>query len=424
MTGTLQVKNGKYYCVLDYRDENGARKRKWINTKLDVKGNKKKATEILNKIILEYENKTDLEKSKSNNIFFTDYMLQWLEKKKNKVEITTWDGYYNTVVKHLVPYFEPLKLSLNDLKPKHVVDYYEYKFSSGRKDHKKGGLSMGSLKKHSVILKNILNNAFLEELINRNPALKIPLPKKENEESRCKFLNAKEANDLLKIFKEHRLQPLIYMTLYYGLRRGEAIGLKWSAIDFKNNTVLEEDEADALFVEAFNSNYVHSSKSEQKTISDEDCEKLAKLRTAEKRAFLNLFQARRERAEAEQELELPNSQSEFPVFILHLSIAAFIIFLLLFIYYVRTNKSFQKVMIITGMICTLVLIISSSVQVSKKYAIFKQSSILSVPEENATSVNELASGTRVRILEETEEWSYIEIGETGGWVKKDRLCKI
>ena len=237
MTGTLRVKNGKYYCVLDYRDENGARKRKWINTKLDVKGNKKKATEILNKIILEYENKTDLEKSKSNNIFFTDYMLQWLEKKKNKVEITTWDGYYNTVVKHLVPYFEPLKLSLNDLKPKHVVDYYEYKFSSGRKDHKKGGLSMGSLKKHSVILKNILNNAFLEELINRNPALKIPLPKKENEESRCKFLNAKEANDLLKIFKEHRLQPLIYMTLYYGLRRSEVLGLKWSAVDFKNNTV-------------------------------------------------------------------------------------------------------------------------------------------------------------------------------------------
>ena len=237
MTGTLQIKNGKYYCVLDYRDENGARKLKWINTKLDIKGNKKKATEILNKIILEYENKTDLEKSKSNNILFTDYMLQWLEKKKNKVEVTTWDGYYNTVVKHFVPYFEPLKLSLNDLKPKHVVDYYEYKFSSGRKDHKKGGLSMGSLKKHSVILKNILNNAFLEELINRNPALKIPLPKKENEESRCKFLNAKEANDLLKIFKEHRLQPLIYMTLYYGLRRGEAIGLKWSAIDFKNNTV-------------------------------------------------------------------------------------------------------------------------------------------------------------------------------------------
>ena len=237
MTGTLQIKNGKYYCVLDYRDENGARKRKWINTKLEVKGNKKKATEILNKTILEYGNKLDPNNSTNSSILFTDYMLQWLEKKKNKVEITTWDGYYTIVVKHLVPYFEPLKLNLSDLKPKHVVDYYEHKFSSGRKDHKKGGLSMGSLKKHSVILKNILNNAFLEELINRNPALKIPLPKKENEENKCKFLNANEANELLKIFKDHRLQPLIYMTLYYGLRRGEAIGLKWSAIDFKNNTV-------------------------------------------------------------------------------------------------------------------------------------------------------------------------------------------
>ena len=237
MTGTLQIKNGKYYCVLDYRDENGARKRKWINTKLEVKGNKKKATEILNKTILEYGNKLDPNNSTNSSILFTDYMLQWLKKKKNKVEITTWDGYYTIVVKHLVPYFEPLKLSLSDLKPKHVVDYYEHKFSSGRKDHKKGGLSMGSLKKHSVILKNILNNAFLDELINRNPALKIPLPKKENEENKCKFLNANEANELLKIFKDHRLQPLIYMTLYYGLRRGEAIGLKWSAVDFKNNKI-------------------------------------------------------------------------------------------------------------------------------------------------------------------------------------------
>ena len=37
MTGTLQIKRGKYYCVLDYRDEKGARKRKWISTGLEEK---------------------------------------------------------------------------------------------------------------------------------------------------------------------------------------------------------------------------------------------------------------------------------------------------------------------------------------------------------------------------------------------------
>ena len=41
----------------------------------------------------------------------------------------------------------------------------------------------------------------------------------------------------MKIFEGHWLQPIIYITLYYGLRRGEVIGLKWSAIDFKNDSV-------------------------------------------------------------------------------------------------------------------------------------------------------------------------------------------
>ena len=55
VTGTLQVKRGKYFCVLDYRDENGARKFKWISTGLEEKGNKRKATEMLNKVLMEYE---------------------------------------------------------------------------------------------------------------------------------------------------------------------------------------------------------------------------------------------------------------------------------------------------------------------------------------------------------------------------------
>ena len=36
-------------------------------------------------------------------------------------------------------------------------------------------------------------------------------------------------------FEGHRLQPIIYTTLYYGLRCSEAIGLKWDAVDFKND---------------------------------------------------------------------------------------------------------------------------------------------------------------------------------------------
>ena len=168
------------------------------------------------------------------DILFTDYMKNWLERKKGKVEKTSLDAYSMAIYKHLIPYFDSLHLTLKKIKPKHIVDYYDTKFRSGRRDGK-GGLSSNSLRLHSGILKNILNQAYLEELIDRNPAFEIPFPKRESTEFTVKFLNEEEANKLLQIFSGHPFQPIIYLTLCYGLRRGEVIGLKWSAIDFKNN---------------------------------------------------------------------------------------------------------------------------------------------------------------------------------------------
>ena len=231
MTGSLQEKRGIYQCVLNFKDKEGKRRQKWISTGLPIKGNKRKAIEMLNRLLLEYE--SNMQNTNCNDVLFVEYLKNWLKNKKNKVEITTWEGYYNTVVNHFIPYFKPLNLMIREIKPKHIVDYYDYKFSP----EKGGGLSLGTIKKHSAVLRNILNQAYLEEIIDRNPSLKVPLPKKDNEEPKGKFLTSKQANDLLKIFRGHPLQPIIYMTLYYGLRRGEVLGLKWSAIDFENNTI-------------------------------------------------------------------------------------------------------------------------------------------------------------------------------------------
>ena len=105
-------------------------------------------------------------------------------KKINKVEKTTWDGYYNSTRKHLIPYFEPLNLNIKDLKPKHIVDYYNYKFSHGRCYGKAGGLSNKSIKEHSIVIKNALNSALIEKLIDKNPAAHVPLPKRNEQQNR------------------------------------------------------------------------------------------------------------------------------------------------------------------------------------------------------------------------------------------------
>ncbi len=234
MTGILQIKRGKYYCVLDYKDENGTRKRKWISTDLETKGNKRKAIEFLNKLISEYSQKNL--SSVSNDILFADYLMQWLEKKKNKVELITFEGYEALIGNHIYPYFKQKGFTLSEIKPSHIADFYENKFKNGRCDGK-GGLSIRSIKMLAFIIKAVLDEAVFYELILRNPASKVPLPKKEDEEKKCVFLDAKGANEILKFFRGHHLQPLIYMTLYYGLRRSEVLGLKWSAIDFENDIV-------------------------------------------------------------------------------------------------------------------------------------------------------------------------------------------
>ena len=52
MTGSLQVKNDKFYMVLN-STENGKRKQKWISTGLPVKGSKRKAEQMLREKLLD-----------------------------------------------------------------------------------------------------------------------------------------------------------------------------------------------------------------------------------------------------------------------------------------------------------------------------------------------------------------------------------
>ncbi len=75
------------------------------------------------------------------------------------------------------------------------------------------------------------------EYIGRNSALNVPLPKQEDKKQIGTFLGVEDANKVLQAFRGHHLQPLIYVTLYYGLRRSEVLGLKWGAIDFNNDTI-------------------------------------------------------------------------------------------------------------------------------------------------------------------------------------------
>lgn len=234
MTGSLCEKNGKYHVILNFKDEGGHWKQKSISTGLEIRGNKKKAQKILNDLLVKYSDKNF---STSSKVVFIEYIKSWLNNWANHIDQITLEGYQSYIFKHIIPYFEPLKLDLNQITPKHILDYYNFKATKWRLDGKPGGIAPSSLRKHSFIINKVLNQAYIEELIDRNPAEKVPLPKMEKKEKVGKFLEIGQAKKLLELFDVHILKPLILVTLYYGLRRSEVIGLKWDAIDFKNETL-------------------------------------------------------------------------------------------------------------------------------------------------------------------------------------------
>jgi integrase len=55
-----------------------------------------------------------------------------------------------------------------------------------------------------------------------------------------KFLKQSEAIELFEAVKGHKLELGVILGAFYGLRRSEAVGLKWSAIDFESNTITIE----------------------------------------------------------------------------------------------------------------------------------------------------------------------------------------
>jgi integrase len=69
----------------------------------------------------------------------------------------------------------------------------------------------------------------------------IKLPKKQ--EKKELFYTVEQANTLLDKLDGEMIKPIVIIALYYGLRRSELMGLKWSAISFKKNKLFIEHTA-------------------------------------------------------------------------------------------------------------------------------------------------------------------------------------
>ena len=225
MTGSLQVKNDKFYIIVNTK-ENGKRKQKWIATGLDVKGNKRKAEQLLRKTLMECE-KAPVRPA--NDVLFADYIRAWLGKAERKVDSVTFQGYKLMANAQVIPYFDQSGILLHDVTREVLQAFFDEKAVRGRKDGR-GGLSPSSLRQYKNILLQTLNEAVKSGLLQTNPCQYVELPKKERYES--SFYSADQLKTLFDAIQDDPIYPLVKITALYGLRRSEVLGLKWDSIDF------------------------------------------------------------------------------------------------------------------------------------------------------------------------------------------------
>lgn len=229
MTGSIQIKNGKYYAVINLNDINGKRKQKWISTGYEVKGNKKKAEQFLRDKLKEFEDNAEVI---NTAVLFCDYIEYWLDSVKIKIDESTYQSYCTIAKVHILPYFKQNHILLKDVKRDDIQNYINYKFEHGRTDGK-GGLSARTVKSHLVIIKQALKEACKNELIQFNPGDNVIVPKINRFEA--KFYTAQQLNDLFEAIKNEDIYYLVYFTAVFGFRRSEVLGLKWDSISSDNS---------------------------------------------------------------------------------------------------------------------------------------------------------------------------------------------
>lgn len=253
LPGRIRKKDGYYHLVIDTIHPITREKiRHSESTKLKViEESKRKNLENENeakyrlKLFREKWSKYHFSdsKDKTENIYFTDYLEKWLNNIKFGLQPSTIRGYSTNIESAIIPYFKPKNILLTGLKARHIQEFYTYCI-----DEKK--VSPNTVIRYHANIRKCLQSALKQELVTSNQADLVDKPKKKL--YIANVLPISKLLILLRNIEGTHLEIPTFFSVYYGLRRGEAAGLLWSNVDFKNkkiiigNTLIEGENKELL----------------------------------------------------------------------------------------------------------------------------------------------------------------------------------
>ena len=223
IAGHLQEKKGLYYMVLSYKDKSGKRVSKWLPTGLPVKGNKKRAEDMLMAARAEF---VAGEAAIDRDMPFSSYLVQWMEIARSTLKPNTAAGYASMIQNPIAPYFQQRGITLGGLQAVDIQMFYTSQLKR---------VSANTVIHYHAIIHRALKYAVKTDLIDVNPADKVERPRKDR--FTASFYDGNEVNRLFQVARGTPLELPVMLAAFYGLRRSEVVGLKWDAIDFENKTI-------------------------------------------------------------------------------------------------------------------------------------------------------------------------------------------
>ena len=160
-----------------------------------------------------------------------EWMDVWSKQYLGGVKESTVAAYNATIRTHIKPGIGAIRLDALDT---HLVQSFYNALREPTKDRE--AVSPKTVKNVHGVLHKAMQQAVANGYIRFNPTNSCILPRIEKKE--LQPLDEAETKLFLDAVKGHPLELLYTITLFTGLREGEALGLTWDRVDFMRGTIL------------------------------------------------------------------------------------------------------------------------------------------------------------------------------------------